>query len=209
MWCRRQYRLAMRWDKLFDDLESQLEREITADDLELDAEEERLRLGRLSIRDRIVALHARSTAAAPLTLAVVLITGSRVTVRPVIIGRDWMSADIVDESGRPAQCIIPFAALAGISLGASHIAPSLATTAENGHPTLSQRLSVSYVLRDLCRRRRAVSLLLMAGEVYGTIDRVGRDHVDIAVHERGAVRRETAVSEYRLVPFSSLALVRL
>ncbi|QAV69946.1 hypothetical protein ESZ53_05560 [Salinibacterium sp. UTAS2018] len=198
----------MRWDNLFDDLESQLEREITAEDLEVDAEEERLRLGRLSIRDRIVALHERSTTESPLTIAVMLTTGARVAVRPVIIGRDWMSADIVDETGRPAQCIIPFAALAGISLGARHITPSLATTASTGHPSLSQRLSLSYVLRDLCRRRRAVTLLLATGEVHGTIDRVGRDHLDIAVHERGAVRRETAVSEYRLVPFASLVLVR-
>ncbi|MBH0082884.1 hypothetical protein [Salinibacterium sp. SWN167] len=198
----------MRWDNLFDDLESQLERELTADDLEIDAEEERLRLGRLSIRDRIMALHSRSSAESPLTLSVLLITGTRVVVRPVIIGRDWMSADLVDESGRPGQCIVPFAALAGISMGAAHITPSLATTPSNGHPSLSQRLSLSYVLRDLCRRRRAVSMVLVAGEVHGTIDRVGRDHVDVAVHERGAVRREAAVSEYRLVPFTSVVLVR-
>jgi len=198
----------MRWDNLFDDLESQLEREITADDLELDAEEERLRLGRLSIRDRIVALHGRSTVQSPLTLAVLLITGTRITVRPVIIGRDWMSADIIDDRGRPAQCIIPFEALAGITLAAKHITPSLATTPADGHPSLSQRLSLSYVLRDLCRRRRAVSLLLQAGEVHGTIDRVGRDHMDVAVHERDALRRESAVLEYRLVPFTSLVLVK-
>ncbi|MEV8253456.1 hypothetical protein AB0O95_05750 [Rhodoglobus sp. NPDC076762] len=198
----------MRWDNLFDDLESQLEREISADELELDAEEERLRLGRLSIRDRIVALHESSMTGVSSTLAIILVTGTRVAVRPVVIGRDWMSADIVDESGRPAQCIIPFAALAGISLAAGHIAPSLATAAASGHPSLSQRLSLSYVLRDLCRRRRSVLLTLVVGEVYGTIDRVGRDHVDVAVHERGAVRREAAVSEYRLVPFTSLVLVK-
>src|SRR5664279_5174857 len=198
----------MRWDKLFDDLESQLENEITADDLEVDAEEERLRLGRLSMRDRIVSLHARSSEQSPLTLSAVLITGTRLIIRPAIIGRDWMSADLVDDSGRPAQCIVPFAALAGISLGSTHITPSLATMPSSGHPSLSKRLGVSYVLRDLCRRRRAVSLLLVVGEVHGTIDRVGRDHLDLAVHERGAVRRETAVTEYRLVPFSSLVLVR-
>jgi hypothetical protein len=198
----------MRWDKLFDDLESQLENEITADDLEVDAEEERLRLGRLSMRDRLVSLHARSSEESPLTLSVVLITGARLIIRPAIIGRDWMSADVVDDSGRPAQCIVPFAAMAGISLGSAHITPSLATKPSSGHPSLSQRLGLSYVLRDLCRRRRAVSILLVAGEVHGTIDRVGRDHLDLAVHERGTVRRETAVSEYRLVPFSSLVLVR-
>ncbi|WP_010203424.1 hypothetical protein [Salinibacterium sp. PAMC 21357] len=198
----------MRWDNLFDDLESQLENEITADDLEIDAEEERLRLGRLSMRDRIVSLHSRSSEQSPLTISVVLVTGLRLTIRPAIIGRDWMSADLVDDSGRPAQCIVPFAAVAGISLGAGHITPSLATMPASGHPSLSQRLGLSYVLRDLCRRRRAVSLLLASGEVHGTIDRVGRDHLDIAVHERGAARRETAVTEYRLVPFASLVLVR-
>jgi hypothetical protein len=198
----------MRWDKLFDDLESQLENEITADDLEVDAEDERLRLGRLTMRDRIVSLHADSSEHSPLTLSVVLVTGTRLILRPATIGRDWMSADLCDDGGRPAPCIVPFAALAGISLGAGQIAPSLAMMPSSGHPSLSLRLGLSYVLRDLCRRRRSVSLLLIAGEVHGTIDRVGRDHLDIAVHERGAVRRETAVSEYRLVPFSSVALVR-
>jgi len=46
----------MRWDNLFDDLESQLELELGAEDLDLVAEEERLRLGRLALRDRLVAL---------------------------------------------------------------------------------------------------------------------------------------------------------
>jgi len=198
----------MRWDKLFDDLESQLESEITAEELEVEAEEERLRLGRLSIRDRIVSLSACETANTPPVFSVLLVTGTRVTIRPGTIGRDWLSADVVDDGGRPSQCIIPFSALAGISMRASQIAPSLSTIPTSGHPSLSQRLSLSYVLRDLCRRRRAVSLRLVAGELHGTIDRVGRDHADIAVHERGVVRRETAVKEYRLVPFSSLVLLR-
>ena len=42
---------------LFDDLEGQLERELTAEEQDLGIEEERLRLGRLSVRDRIAALH--------------------------------------------------------------------------------------------------------------------------------------------------------
>jgi hypothetical protein len=198
----------MRWDNLFDDLESQLENEITADDLEIDAEEERLRLGRLSMRDRVIALHAQSSEQSPLTLSIGLVSGVRLAIRPVIIGRDWMSADLIDDSGRQAQGIVPFAAIGGISLVSAQIMPSLAAMPSSGHPSLSQRLGLSYVLRDLCRRRRAVSLLLVAGELHGTIDRVGRDHLDIAVHERGVMRRETAVTEYRIVPFSSLVLVR-
>ena len=45
----------MRWDNLFDDLESQLEQELTAEEVDLQAEEERLRLARLCIRDRLRA----------------------------------------------------------------------------------------------------------------------------------------------------------
>ena len=37
----------MRWESLFDDMESQLEQELGAEDEQLRAEEERLRLGRL------------------------------------------------------------------------------------------------------------------------------------------------------------------
>jgi hypothetical protein len=48
----------MRWDNLFDDLESQLEQELSAEEIDLQAEEERLRLARLGIRDRLRSLHA-------------------------------------------------------------------------------------------------------------------------------------------------------
>src|ERR1019366_4923637 len=46
------------WDNLFDDLESQLEQELTAEEVDLQAEEERLRLARLGIRDRLRSLQA-------------------------------------------------------------------------------------------------------------------------------------------------------
>ena len=69
----------MRWDSLFDDLESQLERERTAEELDLEAEEERLRLGRLAIRDRLVAL-AAAPGERPLRIA--LVGGGRLTVPP-------------------------------------------------------------------------------------------------------------------------------
>ena len=86
----------MRWDKLFDDLESQLEREITAEELDLDAEEERLRLGRLSVRERLVAegvapLYAELTRRDPAT-AGRLMPGDRARVTRAL--------EVVEATGR-------------------------------------------------------------------------------------------------------------
>lgn len=193
----------MRWDKLFDDLESQLEREISAEELDLGIEEERLRLGRLGLRDRLLGLVESD-------LGVILLDGARLRVRPVTIGRDWFSADLVAESGRRSQCIVPLSAVAGLSLSTEQVAESLRPVREEqAHPSLSARLGLTFVLRDLCRRRRALQLVLSTGEVHGTIDRVGRDHLDLAVHEAGAARRDSAVTELRIVPLAAVLLVRL
>jgi hypothetical protein len=197
----------MRWDNLFDDLESQLEQEITAEELDLGAEEERLRVGRLSVRDRLVALGDASAMQPGLQLT--LSSGARLTVLPVTFGRDWFSADVIDDSPRNAQCIVPVSAVAGVTLSAKQVMTSLVTGGRAEHPSLSSRLGLSFVLRDLCRRRRSVSVLLSHGELHGTIDRVGRDHIDLAVHEPGSVRRDSAVIEYRIVPLDGLLLVRL
>ena len=206
----------MRWDSLFDDLESQLEREISAEEVDLDAEEERLRLGRLSIRDRLVALQNSTPRDSSLRLGITLLGGDRVVVHPVMVGRDWFSADLfsadlVDGARRERQCIIPLASVAGISLPASQASDSLVGGGVDtaAHPALSARLGLTFVLRDLCRRRKSVGLLTTVGSLHGTIDRVGRDHLDLALHELGSPRRASNVTELRLVPFDALIMVKL
>ena len=79
----------MRWDSLFDDLESQLERERTAEELDLEAEEERLRLGRLAVRDRLLAL-ARAPGERP--------------VRLVLASEQDAKVDILHACGGNARC---------------------------------------------------------------------------------------------------------
>ena len=195
----------MRWDKLFDDLESQLERELTAEELDLGAEEERLRLGRLGLRDRLVAM--RDAPGAILTVS--LLDGTRLRVRLVTVGRDWVSADVLDESPARRQCIIPIASIAGIAVPPQLVAASLAHPSEPEQPALTARLGLAFVLRDLCRRRRPVQLLIGDGMVHGTIDRVGRDHLDLAIHEPGSARRDSAVGEVRLIALDAVQLVRL
>jgi hypothetical protein len=189
----------MRWDSLFDDLESQLERERTAEELDLEAEEERLRLGRLAVRDRLLALVA-APGERPLRIA--LVGGARLTVHPHTIGRDWLSAALPD--GR--QCVVPLASIASISLSQVEVATSLHGT--GAQDTISGRLGLPFVLRDLCRRRRQVEVTTADGILVGTIDRVGRDHLDLALHEAGTARRESAVRDVLMLPIERIVVVR-
>jgi hypothetical protein len=63
-------------------------------------------------------------------------------------------------------------------------------------------------LRDLCRRRAPLQISTLRERLHGTIDRVGRDHVDLAEHEPGVMRRERAVTRVRMLPMSEIVMVR-
>lgn len=199
----------MRWNNLFDDLESQLEQELTAEEVDLQAEEERLRLGRLSLRDRMLSVHEASTGA-PYSLRLVLASGESIAVQPSSFGRDWFAADLVDESPRRLPCVVPIGAVSGLILTRPQVEASLRPSpAGESARSLSARLGLGFVLRDLCRRRTPLELRTIGGVLHGTLDRVGRDHCDLAIHEPGEPRRESAVTQYRVVGFRELVLVRL
>jgi hypothetical protein len=201
----------MRWDNLFDDLESQLEQELGAEEGDLLAEEERLRLGRLTIRDRVIAM-TRPGDGVSEQVRLALRDGSAVTVAIGSVGRDWLVGELI--GARRGSCVVPLPAVAALQPTPEQLARSVG--AEPGaHPTvepaasLSARLGLGFVLRDLCRRRAAVDISTASGErLHGTIDRVGRDHLDLAEHEPGVPRRAASVGRIRILPFSELLLVR-
>jgi hypothetical protein len=229
----------MRWDNLFDDLEGQLEREMSAEETDVQAEEERLRLARLSLRERVMALRRSGEGDTPLRVS--LINGESVVLLPAAFGRDWFSADLVDDSARRSRCLVPLAAIASISISLKQIPVSLGhesprniasgsgsgSSSSSGSglrpgqgpgpgsriprhddgDSLSARLGLPFVLRDLCRRRAAVEVATVSGRHHGTIDRVGRDHFDLAEHERGVPRRSEAVTGCRIIPIAQLAFV--
>ncbi|MBI5161645.1 MAG: hypothetical protein HY996_09575 [Micrococcales bacterium] len=197
----------MRWDRLFDDLEGQLEQELGAEQVDLIAEEERLRVGRLAFRDRLVAMSGSSSSRRELDL--VLRDGTPVRIRVASSGRDWIAGDL--EGGRVrASCIVPLDAIAAAAPAGDQLAAGLAVD-PLGAPApgdLGARLGLALVLRDLCRRRAAVDLVCGWAVLHGTLDRVGRDHVDLAEHDPGVARREVAVRRIRLVPFAQLLSIR-
>ena len=195
----------MRWENLFDDLESQLEQGLSAEEVDLRAEEERLRLGRLGMRDRLVALHSAGG-----DIHVVLANEQPLVVRPLAFGRDWLSGALVEQTRRKPQCILPIAAIAALTLSREQVTASVdPPAAEHRTPNLADRLGLPFVLRDLCRRRSAVRVTTMQATHHGTIDRVGRDHLDLAMHLPGDARRESAISQYRVVPFEQLLLIQV
>ncbi len=201
----------MRWDNLFDDLEGQLEYGLTAEEIDLKAEQERLRLGQLCLRERLIASYGTDvprTSRAALTM--VLTDGSRIAVRPTTFGKDWFAADLIEQSQRNSQCVVSVPAIAEILLSKNQIEEGLRhPLAPGSGPGLSGRLALGFVLRDLCRRRQALEIRTLRGVLHGTIDRVGRDHFDLAVHEPGTLRRDREVSHYRVVPLSQFVLLRV
>jgi hypothetical protein len=196
----------VRWDNLFDDLEGQLENELNAEDLDLRAEEERLRLGRLSLRQRLSMVSSDPGGGA--ILRILLVGGETITVRPTTLGRDWLAADLLDAGPGGPQCLVPFTAIAGVILLPEQVAPSLEPEAE-ASGRLIDRIGLPFVLRDLCRRRKMLEVQTGLGPVTGTIDRVGRDHLDLALHARGTLRRAGEVRQYRIIPLAQIHLVRL
>lgn len=186
----------MRFDHLFDDLESQLESELGAAERAVAEEEERFRIGRLELRQRIRQ--------AGDCLDLVIRGGRRLRVRQLTVGNDWLSGEILEGAGEGAGCVIPFASILGLRIDERRARSSLEPERER---VLADRLSLGYVLRDFARRRVWLQVHTPAHEpnaAGGTIDRVARDHFDLAVHERGTIRSRGNVTHVLIVPFRAV-----
>ena len=198
----------MRWDDLFDDLEGQLERELNAETTDLRLHEERQRLEKLSLRTRLSNVVRSVGLGGAVRLRIVLVSGDTVVLRPTALGRDWLAAELVDAETVRAKCVIPLSAIAGVLLNDEQTVASLAVESD-GAGRQVERVGFPFVLRDLCRRRRSVEIDTRGGVLAGTIDRVARDHLDLAVHPLGTLRRAPEIAHYRLVPFWQIHVVRL
>lgn len=204
----------MRWDSLFDDLEGQLDSAWGADDSERRAEDERLRISRLSLRERLITLGRENVERRddPTSIRVSLRCGREIAIVPRTYGRDWLAADLVRQHGGNGACLIAVDAIASIQLRPSEAEESIAESPVSSHdPQITDRIGLPFVLRDLCRRRSYVSITTATAVdvLGGTIDRVARDHLDIARHPRGTARRAREVTHVQLVALSQLDLVEL
>ena len=194
----------VRWDRFFDDLEDQLASEWEAERAALDTEAERLRLSRVTIRDRFGALidRERSTPAPSFEFA----DGTVIPAEVTGVGADWIALEPAESRG--GAVLAPLSAVACV--GMPH--PDLLRSARPApaRSVMADRMTLGFVLRDLVRRRVGVALHLRSGRsLTGTIDRAGADHLDLALHDPGAPRRAGEVTGHRLVSFDALAWIRL
>ena len=189
-------------ENFFDDLEGQLASEWEAERAALDTEAERLRLSRVALRERLTMLVDRERAAAPPSFDVA--DGTVLAAEVTVVGADWVALD----GGRSGALVVPFASIAAI--GMPHADVLRSARPAPARSALADRMSLGFLVRDLVRRRIAVTVHLTHGRsLAGTIDRAGADHLDIALHEPGTPRRASEVTGHRLVPFAAVAWIRL
>lgn len=191
----------MRWDRFFEDLEDQLDSEWEAERAALDTEAERLRLSRVVLRDRLVALRGGE----PVTVE--MRSGTTETGTVARVGADWVALQAA--SRRAAVVLVP---LHGVLAWAPTAAAVLASARESpgADDALSRRMLFGFVLRDLVRRRIPVRVWLIDGRMpSGTIDRAGADHLDLALHDAGVPRRADNVTGYRIVPLEAVEAVQV
>lgn len=178
----------MRWELLFADLEALADAAARAafegDVIERGREE---RAG-LYLVDRLRA-HG------DVTLAFRLLGGERVVGRLLDVGMDWV---LLDDGG---SLLLPLTAIMGIDGLSRRAAPEAGV--------LVRRVRLAVLLRRLARDRSGVRIRLRGGsELLGTIDRVGADHLDLAMHPADEPRRAGAVRGVCVIPVVAVVALR-
>jgi hypothetical protein len=182
----------LRWDELFDDLEAQLAA-ARAEELASEvADRTRREVARLRLVDRL-----RPAVDHPVTVA--LPGQLSISGRLLQVGSDWLL--VAEDREREALVMI------GAVLGVSGLGTLSAEPGSEGR--VVARLGAAHALRGIARDRAPVAAALVDGScVFGTIDRVGADFVEIAEHAPGEPRRRGDVRAVRTVPMAAVAAVR-
>lgn len=181
----------MRWDRLFDDLQAQIDAD---GQRELDLEvSDRTRRERAQ-----VGLHERFIAHRGLGVELRLAAGVLVSGTIADAGLDWL---LVHGSGDRGS-LVPLGAIVAINgLGARAAVGPGAVTAK--------RFGLGYALRGLSRDRAVLSLADIGGSVTtGTVDAVGADSLDLSEHPADVVRRAENIVARRVIPFTAIVVIR-
>lgn len=185
----------MRWTRLFDDLEAQLGEQERAELLGEVAEQTRAHQGQVVLDDRLAAdLGHRME---------VRVRGGTVLGGVLAeLGAGWLVVQLdVQGSERHRFVLVNSAAVVSVT--------GLTGRADPHHGVGQRRLDLRHALRAISRDRALCRIRdVDGGQVTGTIDRVGRDHLDVSDHPEDVPRRRTQVRRVICVPFTALVTVR-
>lgn len=181
----------MRWEQLFADLEAQLASAHQQGVEEEAAEQARAEYSRVRLTDRL-----RLRQGEPVRVLLIGAVPLEGVVRTV--GAGWVALE-----DRGTEHLVP--------LGAVLWWESLGRGWASGDDPLALRLGLGHALRALARARAGVRIRLAGGgplgELEGTVDRVGADFFDLALHPDDDYRRRGSVTALRAVPFPALVCV--
>lgn len=181
-----------RWDALFGDLEGELAQADAADLRAEVADRTRREYALLSFVDRL-----RPARGHPVQLR--LAGGWTAAGRLTDSGADWL---LVEEGA--TAVLVPTGQLLSLTgLGALSSTPG-------SEGRVSAALDLRHALRRLARDRAPVTVgLCDGGSVTGTLDRVGRDFVELSEHPVGLPRRAATVRQMRALLLPAIAFVRV
>ena len=188
----------MRWEQLFGDLEAQFDDLADADLMAELADRERVAVGSVTVAERIGGAAGR-------TIRVRTTAGVAVTGELRRVGSDWL---LLQEA--PGREVV-------VAASAVTVVEGLSSTSGPPMRGVDRRLDLRYALRGLARDRSPVALVVPGGvgevpqphtEITGTLDRVGLDFVEVALHAPWEPRRAASVRAVVLVPLHAVVLVR-
>jgi hypothetical protein len=188
----------MRWEQLFSDLDARFDDLADGEMMAELADRERVAAGAISMIERIGGAVGRPIRVR--TTAGIAVTG---TLRKV--GPDWLL--IQEGPGREALLALP----------AVTIVEGLSASTGPAVKGVELRLNLRYALRGLARDRSPIALVVCGGvgeptglytEITGTVDRMGADFLEVALHAPWEPRRAASVRAVVLVPLFSVVLVR-
>lgn len=182
----------MRWEGLFGDLEGQLEEFERADRAMEIGERARIEVGALGIVERL--LPARGSTVRMRCRGDLRLAGALQQVGP-----DWALLD----GGRGDETLVALDHVLSV-VGLTRLSAT-----PRGATVTPVSLTLRQALRGLARDRSVCQVRLVdSSTLVGTIDRVGTDFAEIALHAAGEPRRRGEVREMQLVAFTAIAAVR-
>jgi hypothetical protein len=177
----------MRWERLFEDLEAQVESEaIRVREAEV-ADRTRHERARIDLQSRLLA----AVGGRPVTFRLPSAALDGVVQD---VGPDW----VLLETGSRRSSLVATPAIQMVTgLAAGAVVPSV----------VARRFGLGSALRGISRDRSAVELVTQGIRLVGTIDVVGSDHLEFAEHASDVPRRAANVTAVHVVPFWALESV--